>query len=103
MSQAEWVAATAKVSSGRMTVKTSKKEMEEWISPSASVRRRRGFARDTDLDTIRRYEHTDMKSALNEVERLEGTDEGRVEDVQVGGIVGSAFDLPVRYKGSRGI
>lgn len=98
-SQAEWVAATAKVSNGR--IKASKKEMEEWVSPSASVRRRRGFARDTDLDTIKRYEHADMKFALEEVECLEGVDEGRGEDVHMGESVGSAFDLPVRYKSSR--
>ena len=84
MFQAEWVAAAAKVSGGRIEAK--KEDMEDWVSPSASVRRRRGFARDTDPDTIRRYEHTDMKLALGEMERLEEGDDERAADVQMAGI-----------------
>lgn len=99
MTQAEWAAAAVKVSGGR--IKASKKEMEEWVSPSASVRRRRGFARGTDVDTIRRYEHTDMKLALGEIEGLAEVDEERVEDVQMAGMVGTPFNLPTRYKGYR--
>ena len=75
--------------------------MEGWISPSASVRRRRGVARDVDVDTSRRYEHTEMKAAVEDVERLEGVDGGRVEDVQMVDFRENDFDLPVRYKGGR--
>ena len=84
MTQAEWVAAAAKVSGGRITAK--KEDMEDWVSPSASVRRRRGFARDTDLDTVRRYEHTDMKLALGEMERLGEGDDERAADVRMAGM-----------------
>lgn len=89
ISQAEWAAAAAKLSRG--SIRASKKEMEEWAGPSASVRRRRGFPRDTDLDTIRRYEHTDLKSALEEVERVGEGDGGRTGDVDMAGTVGSSF------------
>lgn len=99
MTQTEWVAAAVKASRDRIMV--SKEEMEEWVSPSATVRRRRGFARGTDLDTIRRYEHTDMKCALGEIERQGEADEEGVEDVQMSGMVGTPFNLPVRHKGNR--
>lgn len=39
-----------------------------------------------------------MKLALEEVERLEGVDEGRVD---IAGNVETTYDLPVRYKGRR--
>ena len=87
--------AAAKASRGR--IKASKAEMEEWVSPSATVRRRRGFARGTDLDTIRRYEHTDMKLALGEIERQGEADEKRAEDVQMSGTLGTSFNLPAQY------
>ncbi len=70
-------------------------EMEDWVGSSASVRHRRGFSRDTDLDTIGRYKHTDLGLALGEV------DEGRAGDVQMVGMLESPVSLPVRYKGSR--
>ena len=62
MSQAEWEAAATKSSGGR--IPASKKEMEDWVGPAASVKASSGFARDSDLYTIRRYEHADMRFAL---------------------------------------
>lgn len=94
MAQAEWVAALEKVSGGR--TKASKKDMDGWVSPSASVRRRQGFARDTDRNTTRRYEHTDMKFALGKIGRPGEVDQGRAEDVRMAGILGTPFNLPVR-------
>ncbi|CAD6572232.1 MAG: hypothetical protein ASARMPRED_005198 [Alectoria sarmentosa] len=96
--QAEWVAAAEKVSGGRN--KAKKEDMEEWVSPSDSVRRRWGYARDTDLNTIRRYELTDTKLALGEIERLGQVDEERAEDAQMTSIVGTPINLPTSYRGN---
>ena len=98
MTQAEWVAAAEKVSGGRN--KAKKEDMEEWVSPSDSVRRRWGYARDTDLNTIRRYELTDTKLALGEIERLGQVDEERAEDAQMTSIVGTPINLPTSYRGN---
>lgn len=99
MTQAEWVAAAEKVSVGCNKVK--KEDMEEWVSPSDSVRRRWGYARDTDLNTIKQHEHTDTKLALGEIERLGQVGEERAEDAQMTGIVGTPINLPTPYRGNR--
>ena len=93
MTQAEWVAAAATFPGGR--IKASKEAMEDWVGSSARVRHRRGFARDTDLDTIGRYKHTDLRLAIGEV------DEGRAGDVQMVGMLETSVGLYVQYKGSR--
>lgn len=57
--------------------------------------------RDTDLNTIRRYEHTDIKLGLGEIERLGQVDEERAEDAQMTGIVGTPINFPPPYRGNR--
>lgn len=73
--------------------------MEEWVSPSASVRRRWGLPWGTDLDTIERYEHTDMELALGEIERPGEVDGGRAKDVQDSGNGGDSVQSPYAMKG----
>lgn len=75
--------------------------MDGCVGRAASVRHRGRFARDTDVGTIRRYEHTEMKSDIGELEWLGEMDGGRVEDVQMAGVLGAPFILPTRYRESR--
>lgn len=91
MSQAEWEAAATKFSGRR--IYASKKRNGGLGRALGQCKASSGFARDSDLDTIRRCEHADMRFALGQVKRLGEVDEGRTgrcaDDWTVGDFVQS--------------